>query len=69
MCAGEFYIPKLNPLNKKYPYDVTNPNRFRDYGAWDAYARTYPKKDLVYKVKSLDCDNKPVSEFLLLNPI
>lgn len=55
-------------MNKKYPYDVTNPNRFRDYGAWDAYARTYPKKDLVYKVKSLGYGKIPVSEVVFLNP-
>lgn len=49
---GEFFIPKLNKQNLQYPYNASNANRFRDYGAWDAYAEKYPDKDLVYQVRS-----------------
>lgn len=50
LFSAEFFVPKPNKLNLQYPYNATNPNRYRDYGAWESYGATYSVQDLVYQV-------------------
>lgn len=47
--AAEFYVPDPNPkfINKLF---INHPDKFRQYGLWERYAKLYPNEDLIYNV-------------------
>eukprot|EP00897_Mesotaenium_endlicherianum_P010878 jgi/Mesen1/9819/ME000007S09888 len=53
--SGEFFCPVLNPRNLNYPYpQATTPYRYRNYGGWLGYIKTYPIEETPFVIGKSD---------------